>query len=130
MASEVVELKEATEPLTSNGDQGDLEEQVTKKGINKKKRIAVGMLDVALLMANATQLKAALEHGPDSKYYTPVIALVSVSLILQIIVGVLLVFIVNLHVKMSLLGTLENVITSMTIFIVVINIFITVFAVQ
>lgn len=58
-----------------------------------KKSAAESMLDVALLMANASQLKAVLEQGPDFSFYTPLIVLISVSLFLQIMVGVLLIFI-------------------------------------
>lgn len=56
-----------------------------------KKSAAESMLDVALLMANASQLKAVLEQGPD--FYTPLITLISISLSLQVTVGVLLIFI-------------------------------------
>lgn len=58
-----------------------------------KKSAAESMLDVALLMANASQLKAVMEQGPDSTFYVPLITLISISLILQIVVGVLLIFI-------------------------------------
>lgn len=58
-----------------------------------KKSAAESMLDVALLMANASQLKAVLEEGPDFPFYVPLITLISISLILQIIVGVMLIFI-------------------------------------
>lgn len=58
-----------------------------------KKSAAESMLDVALLLANASQLKAVLEQGPEFGFYTPLIVLISISLLLQIIVGVLLIFI-------------------------------------
>ena len=58
-----------------------------------KKSAAESMLDVALLMANASQLKAVLEQGPDFSLYTPLITLISISLSLQVTVGVLLIFI-------------------------------------
>lgn len=58
-----------------------------------KKSAAESMLDVALLMANASQLKAVLEQGPDFVFYVPLVVLVSISLGLQIIVGILLIFI-------------------------------------
>lgn len=58
-----------------------------------KKSAAESMLDVALLMANASQLKAVLEHGPDFVFFVPLITFISISLILQILVGVLLIFI-------------------------------------
>lgn len=50
------------------------------------------MLDVALLMANASQLKAVLEQGPSASFYTPIVALISISLLLQVAVGILLIF--------------------------------------
>lgn len=58
-----------------------------------KKSAAESMLDVALLMANASQLKAVLEQGPSFTFYVPLITLISVSLILQVLVGILLIFI-------------------------------------
>lgn len=58
-----------------------------------KKSAAESMLDVALLMANASQLKAVLEQGPEFSFYTPLIILISTSLLLQILVGVMLIFI-------------------------------------
>lgn len=58
-----------------------------------KKSAAESMLDVALLMANASQLKAVLEQGPNFSFYTPIITLISISLFLQVTVGVLLIFI-------------------------------------
>lgn len=57
-----------------------------------KKSAAESMLDVALLMANASQLKAVMEQK-DSPFYVPLITLISISLILQIVVGVMLIFI-------------------------------------
>lgn len=58
-----------------------------------KKSAAESMLDVALLMANASQLKAVLDQGPNFSFYTPIITLISISLCLQVTVGVLLIFI-------------------------------------
>lgn len=58
-----------------------------------KKSVAESMLDVALLMANASQLKAVLEQGPDFTFYSVLITLISISLILQVIVGIMLIFI-------------------------------------
>lgn len=49
------------------------------------------MLDVALFMSNATRLKVVLEQGPSSPYYATLIALISVSLVLQVVIGILLV---------------------------------------
>lgn len=51
------------------------------------------MLDVALLMANASQLKAVLDQGPHASFYTLIVTLISISLCLQVTIGVLLIFI-------------------------------------
>ncbi|XP_066500460.1 ninjurin-1-like [Hoplias malabaricus] len=92
------------------------------------------MLDIALLMANASQLKAVLEQGPQFSFYTPLITLISLSLSLQIVVGILLIFIVkwnlNDETQQCQLNLMENIATSCVFIIVVINIFITAFGVQ
>lgn len=54
-----------------------------------KKTVAQGMLDVALLTANASQLKYVLEVGEKHPYYTVMLALIVTSLVLQVLVGVL-----------------------------------------
>ncbi|XP_022602594.1 ninjurin-1-like [Seriola dumerili] len=99
-----------------------------------KKSAAESMLDVALLMANASQLKAVLQQGPDSNFYVPLITFISISLILQVVVGVMLIFIVkwnlndeSMHYKLNIM---ENVATAFVFVIVVINVFITAFGVQ
>ncbi|XP_035513062.1 ninjurin-1 [Morone saxatilis] len=57
-----------------------------------KKTAAQSMLDVALLMANSSQLKTVLYVGPHYQFYIPLIVLLSLSITLQVIVGLLLVF--------------------------------------
>lgn len=58
-----------------------------------KKTAAQSMLDVALLMANSSQLKTVLYVGPRYRFYIPLIVLLSLSITLQVIVGLLLVII-------------------------------------
>ncbi|KAI1892943.1 hypothetical protein AGOR_G00138710 [Albula goreensis] len=99
-----------------------------------KKSAAESMLDIALLMANASQLKAVLEQGPDFTFYTTLVSLISISIILQVIVGILLIFIVKWNLnderKHFKLNVLENIATGLVFIIVVINVFITAFGVQ
>ncbi|XP_022526686.2 ninjurin-1-like [Astyanax mexicanus] len=99
-----------------------------------KKSAAESMLDIALLMANASQLKAVLEQGPQFNFYAPLITLISLSLGLQIMVGVLLIFIVKWNLndeeKQHQLNLMENIATGCVFIIVVINVFITAFGVQ
>ncbi|XP_053614302.1 ninjurin-2 isoform X2 [Plodia interpunctella] len=54
-----------------------------------KKTVAQGMLDIALLTSNASQLKYVLQVGPKHEFYTLLVVLISISIILQAISGVL-----------------------------------------
>ncbi|KAF5919393.1 hypothetical protein HPG69_009874 [Diceros bicornis minor] len=79
-----------------------------------KKRVAGSVLDVALFMSNATRLKAVLEQGPSSHHYTTLVTLNSLSLLLQVVIGILLM-------------VLNNAATTLVFITVVINVFITAF---
>ncbi|XP_015673141.1 ninjurin-1 [Protobothrops mucrosquamatus] len=108
--------------------------QINMNHYANKKSAAESMLDIALLMANASQLKAVMEQGPSFGFYFPLIVLISISLILQIGVGVLLIFLVkydlNNPAKHAKLDFLNNLATGLVFIIVVVNIFITAFGVQ
>ncbi|XP_053891385.1 ninjurin-1 isoform X2 [Malaclemys terrapin pileata] len=93
-ASEMLELNGQT---GSGGGEGPRPDAPRTRRINmnhyaNKKSAAESMLDVALLMANASQLKAVMDQGPSFSFYIPLIVLISISLILQIGVGMLLIF--------------------------------------
>lgn len=94
-----------------------------------KKSAAQSMLDVALLMANSSQLKTALYVGPQYRFYIPLLVLLSVSITLQIVVGLLLVFIVKYDLndirKHAVLNLLNNTATVFVFATVVVNVFIT-----
>ncbi|XP_053107223.1 ninjurin-2 isoform X1 [Hemicordylus capensis] len=99
-----------------------------------KKSVAESMLDVALFMANATQLKAVLEQGPSFQYYATLIALISVSLFFQTAIGILLIVVARMNLndvtKQQRLDMLNNVATALIFITVIVNIFITAFGVQ
>ncbi|XP_046865238.1 ninjurin-2 isoform X2 [Drosophila willistoni] len=54
-----------------------------------KKTIAQGMLDIALLTANASQLKYILQVGEQHQFYKLMLILISLSIVLQILSGIL-----------------------------------------
>ncbi|KAK8391072.1 hypothetical protein O3P69_017015 [Scylla paramamosain] len=54
-----------------------------------KKTVAQGMLDVALLTANASQLKYVLSVGEAHEFYHIMLGLITTSLVLQLLVGIL-----------------------------------------
>lgn len=49
-----------------------------------KKTIAQGMLDIALLTANASQLKYILQVGHKHEFYSLMLTLISVSIVMQV----------------------------------------------
>ncbi|XP_036672601.1 ninjurin-1 isoform X1 [Drosophila suzukii] len=54
-----------------------------------KKTIAQGMLDIALLTANASQLKYILQVGEQHQFYKLMLILISLSIVMQVLSGVL-----------------------------------------
>ncbi|CAK1553027.1 unnamed protein product [Leptosia nina] len=50
-----------------------------------KKTVAQGLLDIALLTSNASQLKYILQVGPKHEFYTLLVTLISISIILQVL---------------------------------------------
>ncbi|XP_012733018.3 ninjurin-1 isoform X2 [Fundulus heteroclitus] len=114
---------------------GDIEVQVGKNrrlDMNHyatKKSAAQSMLDVALLMANSSQLKTILYVGPGYRFYIPLIVLLGLSITLQVVVGLLLVFLAKYDLndtrKHAKLERMNNAATVFVFFTVLINIFIT-----
>ncbi|XP_041954905.1 ninjurin-2 isoform X1 [Alosa sapidissima] len=111
------------------GQTGHLNRPIDMNHYATKKSAAQSMLDVALLMANSSQLKTVLYVGPAYRFFIPLIVLLSLSITLQVVVGLLLVFIVKYDLndvrKQRKLNTMNNVATVMVFFTVLINIFIT-----
>ncbi|XP_042325398.1 ninjurin-2 [Sceloporus undulatus] len=99
-----------------------------------KKSVAESMLDVALFMANAAQLKAVLEQGPSFQYYAALTALITISLFFQTAIGILLIIMARLNLndvaKQQRLDLLNNIATILVFITVIVNIFITAFGVQ
>ncbi|XP_073679865.1 ninjurin-1-like [Garra rufa] len=94
-----------------------------------KKSAAQSMLDVALLMANSSQLKTVVHSGSQNRFYTPLITLISLSITLQVAVGLLLIFIVKYDLndvkKQPRLNRMNDAATIIVFFTVLINTFIT-----
>ncbi|XP_055716653.1 ninjurin-1 isoform X2 [Phlebotomus papatasi] len=61
-----------------------------------KKTIAQGMLDIALLTANASQLKYILQVGEKHEFYTLMLTLISISICLQVSAAVIAVVLLTI----------------------------------
>lgn len=54
-------------------------------GFATRKTLAQGMLDLALLTANAAQLKRIMYTGPAHQFYTLLMTLIIISISLQVV---------------------------------------------
>merc|ERR1711894_190563 len=100
-----------------------------------KKTIAQGMLDVALLTANASQLKYVLQLGENvHPFYHLMLALIIVSIVLQVIVGILFLVIGGLNINddpdQRTADILNDVITVLVFLITLVNIVINGFGIR
>ncbi|XP_030211424.1 ninjurin-2 isoform X2 [Gadus morhua] len=96
-----------------------------------KKSAAEGMLDLALFLANITHMKTVIEQGAGFRYYIAVLTLISFSLVLQIVAGVLIIIIarrdLNVTSNQKRLEYLNNLATGFIFVTTVTNVFISFF---
>ncbi|CAL1265023.1 unnamed protein product [Larinioides sclopetarius] len=96
-----------------------------------KKSVAQGMMDIALLTANASQLKYILKEGEESRFYLVNVICIGISITLQLVVGVLL--ILNTRYNINLIShqsraELVNNLTIIGIFLITVsNVFVSAF---
>ncbi|XP_023025559.1 ninjurin-A isoform X3 [Leptinotarsa decemlineata] len=98
-----------------------------------KKTLAQGMMDLALFSANANQLRYVLESFARHPFYYPSVILICLSLLLQIGIGVGLIWNATYNVKDEKEICIANKINNFTIIgiflVTVINVFISAFGV-
>ncbi|XP_050090406.1 ninjurin-2-like [Anopheles aquasalis] len=124
----------------SGGDHTDLNARElfnSIKGLNlnsyaTRKSIAQGMLDLALLTANASQLKYILTVGVAHEFYHLLLTLIIVSISLQLFQALLIivlavVFDVNKVEEQKRSDYLNNILIGITVISVVVNVIISAF---
>ncbi|RWS06155.1 Ninjurin-1-like protein, partial [Dinothrombium tinctorium] len=96
-----------------------------------KKNIAQGLQDIALLTANATQLKYVVQRGATGEHYLHIanIALIGASIALQVLVGIILLLNTRQH---TINGNnraecCNSIILLIVFLITIVNVFIVVF---
>ncbi|XP_019757899.2 ninjurin-A, partial [Dendroctonus ponderosae] len=98
-----------------------------------KKTLAQGMMDLALFSANANQLRYVLETFKTHPYYYPSVSLIGISLLLQVAVGVGLIWNATYNIRdekaLCVANRVNNVTTICVFFVTVINVFISAFGV-
>ncbi|XP_052741939.1 ninjurin-A isoform X2 [Bicyclus anynana] len=99
----------------------------------QKKNLAQGMMDLALLSANANQLRYVLESSTAHPYYYPSLTFISLSIIFQVAVGIGLIMNSRYDVKDEKDICKADKINNMTVLgvflVTIINVFITSFSV-
>ncbi|CAG5023554.1 unnamed protein product [Parnassius apollo] len=99
----------------------------------QKKNLAQGMMDLALLSANANQLRYVLESSTKHPYFYPSVIFISLSIILQVAVGVGLIMNSRYNVKDEKDICKADKINNMTVLgvflVTIVNVFITSFSV-
>ncbi|CAG9855754.1 unnamed protein product [Phyllotreta striolata] len=70
----------------------DHEIKKTGNSLASKKSVAQGMMDIALITANANQLRYMVEYNQHSSTFYVNIILISISLILQLAMGIILIY--------------------------------------
>nr|XP_046918093.1 ninjurin-2-like isoform X1 [Dermatophagoides farinae] len=97
-----------------------------------KKTISQGMFDVALLTANASQLKHTLTLGDKSRFYLLMVILIGTSILLQVLVGIVFIYLgynnLENEQRQKRLNNLNNLTTILVFIITVVNVFISGFA--
>ncbi|CAG2117462.1 unnamed protein product [Medioppia subpectinata] len=96
-----------------------------------RKTIAQGIMDLGLMCANASQLKYVLLNANQHKYFEVTIALITLSIILQIIVGIVFILLgrlnINFFVDRKKADLLNNGSVILIFLITVVNVLITAF---
>ncbi|CAO1415425.1 unnamed protein product [Diamesa tonsa] len=101
-------------------------------GFATRKTVAQGMLDLALLTANAAQLKRVMYTGPEHRFYTLLMTLIIISISLQMVQAIIMcllaiVFDLNKTDDHRRGNIANNILLMVTIVSVVINIIISAF---
>ncbi|XP_032687130.1 ninjurin-1 [Odontomachus brunneus] len=99
-----------------------------------KKTVAQGMMDVALITANANQLRYLFEYQRGSSMFYFIVVLISISLLLQVIVGVSLIFKGRFDLKGKSKSRkaqmINNYVVAAVFLITIINVFIAAFSIS
>ncbi|XP_041349368.1 ninjurin-2-like, partial [Gigantopelta aegis] len=106
------------------------------RGYATRKTIAQGLLDLALLLANGSQLKALIQTPEDKRdfLFVPVLVLIGLSVGIQVCVGILIIILGNMEAKTEREQRRANIMNNATValilFITVVNVFISAFGIK
>ncbi|XP_066568610.1 ninjurin-1-like [Amia ocellicauda] len=137
LPQEESDLSTDEEPLFQHNPSGENRINVIRN-INtyaRTKTLAQGFLDMALFTANASQMKHLLQQGPDTQFYYFLFTMLCVSVSLQLMVAVLLIYNGSHNIQYDdpehrlsdRVHLLNNIVTVLILVITAVNVFITAF---
>ncbi|XP_063229534.1 ninjurin-A-like [Bacillus rossius redtenbacheri] len=98
-----------------------------------KKTVAQGMMDIALITSNANQLRYLVEYGRKTAGFYFAVTFIVISLMLQVAVGISLIFKGKLDLKgeakMSHANKINNYVVVGVFLVTIINVFVAAFSV-
>ncbi|XP_046363740.2 ninjurin-2-like isoform X1 [Haliotis rufescens] len=128
MANEKTEMVERSNPRTKDG-----KELLATSSYVTKKTAAQGMLDIALLMANASQLNSLFRVPSDQltgTHYTTIV-FIFLSIFLQVVAGTLIIIMgfkrMRTEKERSTAEVLNNTVVVLIFLITILNIFVNAF---
>ncbi|XP_053674690.1 ninjurin-A-like [Anopheles nili] len=97
----------------------------------QKKSFAQNMMDIALLSANTNQLRYVVDLGDKHPYYLTSLVLISASLVMQVIVGLTMLYLNRYNMKnkteMSKASHMNNISVAGVFLVTLVNVFISTF---
>ncbi|XP_053663724.1 ninjurin-A-like [Anopheles marshallii] len=97
----------------------------------QKKSFAQNMMDIALLSANTNQLRYVIDLGEKHPYYMTSLLLICVSLVMQIVVGLSMVYLNRYNMKdkkeMKAASHMNNLSVAGVFLVTLVNVFISTF---
>merc|ERR1712008_649607 len=121
---------------TQYADPGPREQAMAELNMNTyatKKTVTKGLLDIALLTANSSQLKSLLQDGEEHEFYTLLLILIVLSILFQVAVGIVFLILgatnINDDKHHRTANILDNISMSI-VFIIVLNVIISSFGVH
>lgn len=92
VANEEHEKDTLNDPVDNQSSSSEKKKKSSYNVFAAKKTVAQGMMDIALLTSNANQLRYVLQFGNSTRTYAISVALILLSILLQVAVGIILIF--------------------------------------
>ncbi|XP_049299428.1 ninjurin-B-like [Anopheles funestus] len=126
-----LELQRQSSTFSNSLDPNNRQLHAELSSFVQKKSFAQNMMDIALLSANTNQLRYVIDLGAKHPYYMTSLLLISVSLVMQIVVGLSMVYLNRYNMKdkteMKAASHMNNLSVAGVFLVTLVNVFISTF---